>query len=328
MTAARKPRPLNLSSHTELSTLSHCERRWWYKYVQKIKDARSPAMILGITLGQCCNEFWLGNDWRRMLRTIILCAEAEASGFVPELADVDLIDLERVTAEPFADAYWLMQRYDRQYASMYPKVKVLGQEIDCRAKIPGTTQVHQAIIDELWQIGKRKYMVERKSFGRNDKSDLVDYDPQLTNNFWVAQEHLGIKLDGIIWDGIYTHHWTPTKPTQGQLIEEVLQKPGCGEWEKRYPTKAAQRDWAREQVELHPGLDRLDSESFQMLWLDRTPKHIEAAQKEIAGQLRRRAQLRKGVQPMRNIGPFCKNCPAKVQCFEDLAFPQAFDVEP
>jgi hypothetical protein len=317
--ATRKPRPLNLSSHTELSTLSQCERRWRYQYVDKIRGEKSEAMIRGIVLGQCCNEFWKGIDWRPMLRTLVLLAEAEANGFVPELEDVDLIQLEMVEAQPYADVYWLMKRYERQYEGMLGKVKVLGQEIDCRAKIPGTTQVHQAVLDELWQIGKRKYMVERKSFGRNDKAELVDYDPQLTNNFWVAQEHLGIKLDGIIWDGIYTHRWVPERPTQKAVLEDAPA-------DVLAMKATEQRDWARLKVAAHPGIERPDSDSFQMLWLDRTPKHIEAAQREIRGQLRRRAQLRKGNDPIRNIGPFCKNCPAKVQCFEDLAFPQAFDV--
>lgn len=321
MTAARKPRPLNLSSHTELSTLSQCERQWWYKYVKKIKSEQSPAMVKGIVLGIACNAFWRSESW----------PFAVAQWVCEEGADPNLIEINEITEDPFADVVWLMHRYERQYADMRSKVKVLGQEIDCRAKIPGTTQVHQAILDELWQIGRRKYMVERKSYGRNDKSDLVDYDPQLTNNFWVAQEFLGIKLDGIIWDGIYTHHWTPTKPTQGQLIaeriaEEEAGNGGPGTSAFAGATKVWQREWAREAIEAHPGIDRPDGDSFQQIRLDRTPKHIEAAQQEIRGQLRRRAQLRKGVQPMRNITQWCKGCPANKECFEDLAFPQAFDV--
>jgi PD-(D/E)XK nuclease superfamily len=301
-------RPLNLSSHTELSTLSQCERRWWYQYVQKIRGEASLPMILGSTMGECCDEFWLGNDWRRMLRTLVLLAEAEANGYVPEIAGVDLIDLDRVTVEPYATAYWLMQRYERHYAKLLPRVRVVAQELDCRATIPGTKQKHQAIVDEIWELDGAYWMVERKTYGKTDKLNLVDVDPQLTNNLWVAAKDTGMKFAGIIFDGIYTYHWKPEKPTQKQLIEET----GCS------------RDEARERVESHPGIDRPDSESFEMLFLDRTAKHIAAAQLEIGGQLRRRAQLRRGVRPIRNIGPFCTNCAAKSVCFEDLSFPQAF----
>jgi len=320
MTAARKPRPLNLSSYSELSTLSHCERRWYYQYVEKIRGEQSPAQLLGTLLGLCCNQFWLGRDWRDVLR--------DEAAETPELAgavDLDYILEYAEAGDPVATAYWLMRRYEREYADMLPTVKVLGQEIDCRAKIPGTQQTHQAIIDELWKIGRRTYMVERKSFGRNDKADFVDYDPQLTNNLWVARESLGMKIDGIIWDGIYTHRWVATKPTQAQVLEAGLASGESGT-ALRALNKTEQREWARAEVARHPGVDRPDGDSFQMLWLDRTDKHIAAAQKEIGGVLRRRAQLRKGVQPIRNLGPFCKNCPAQSNCFEDLAFPQTIEV--
>lgn len=320
MTAARKPRPLNLSSHTELSTLTQCERRWRYQYIDKIRGDKSLPMILGSTMGVTCDAFWRHEDWRMALAVIICEAEAEAGGYEP--SPPDAIDLDQVTAEPYATAYWLGQRYERFYADMLDEVEVEYTELDCRAKIPGTTQVHQAIIDNIFKIGRRRYMVERKTYGKTEKLDLVDVDPQLTNNLWVAREHTGLKIDGIIFDGIYTYRWKAEKPTQQQLIDEALAAEG-------FPVGVStmkpneRREWARAAVLAHPGVDRPDSESFEMLFLDRTPKHVAAAQKEIAGQLRRRAQLRRGVQPMRNIGPFCKNCPAKSDCFSDLAFPQS-----
>jgi hypothetical protein len=315
-------RAKNLSSHTELSELTSCERRWWYKYVKGIRGEASDPMILGSTMGVLCDAFWRHEDWRQELAGIV----AEAGGGIP-----DLIDLDQVTEEPYATAYWLMQRYERHYANMLDSVEVVYTELDCRAKIPGTNQVHQAIIDNIFamktgmKIGKKKlhFMVERKTYGRMEKLDFVDVDPQLTNNLWVAQEVLGIKIDGIIFDGIYTYRWKAEKPTQKTLIEEAIcaadttQPDAFDTWAKK-----RQLEWARAEVERHPGVERPDSESFEMLFLDRTPAHIEAAQEELKGQLRRRAQLRRGVRPNRNIGPFCKNCPAKSECFSDLAFPQ------
>ena len=315
----RVTRAKNLSSHTELSELTSCERRWWYKYVKGIRGEASDPMILGSTMGVLCDAFWRHKDWRPLL-----CAYIGDEG-----VDFDYIDLDLVTEEPYATAYWLMQRYERHYANMLDEVEVVYTELDCRAKIPGTNQVHQAIIDNIFamKIGKKKrhFMVERKTYGRMEKLDFVDVDPQLTNNLWVAQEVLDIKLDGIIFDGIYTHRWKAEKPTQAQCIVDGIENQVYltdARCELAEATKKEQTEWARAAVERHPGVERPDSESFEMLFLDRTPKHIEAAQEEIKGQLRRRAQLRRGVRPNRNIGPFCKNCPAKSECFSDLAFPQ------
>lgn len=335
----RPKRPANLSSHTELSTLTQCERRWWYNYVQKIRGEASPQMILGSTMGVCCDAFWLGEDWRLALATLITVAEAQAGGY--EASPATDINLDLVEAEPYATAYWLMCRYERHYEHMVGKVKVIAQELDCRATIPGTKFKHQAIIDEVWEIDGRNWMVERKTYGKTDKLAMVDVDPQLTNNLWVAREHTGLKFAGIIFDGIYTYHWKAEKPTQQQLIDEAIalswSSNGGPFWAEGSHmgdgykiadlTKTAQRDWARAQLEVHPGLDRPDSESFEMIYLDRTEKHIKQAQVEIVGQLKRRAQLRRGVHPNRNLGPFCTNCPARSQCFEDLAFPQDVEVD-
>ena len=314
----RPKRPANLSSHTELSTLTQCERRWWYSYVLKIRGEASLPMILGSTMGVTCDAFWRGDNWEEVIAALV-CEEG---------ADIDSIDVDTITEEPYATAVWLMRRYERHYEYMRPKVKVIAQELDCRATIPGTKFKHQAIIDEVWEIDGRNWMVERKTYGKTDKLAMVDVDPQLTNNLWVAREHTGMKFAGIIFDGIYTYRWKAEKPTQKALIEEDIANVDVIDGiTLESMKKADQTDWARAALERHPGVDRPDSESFEMLYLDRTAKHIKQAQIEIVGQLKRRAQLRRGTHPNRNLGPFCTNCPARSQCFEDLAFPQDVEVD-
>lgn len=318
---ARKPRPKNLSSHTELSTLSQCEMRWAFKYVEKLEFPASIQMELGSLVGRLTNVFWRHEDWRQAL-AVELCEED---------ADVNSIVLAEVEEQPYADAFWLMERYERHYEHMLKDVRVIADEFDARANIPGTRQNHQAIIDNLWEIKNKLWMVERKTYGRTDSLDMVDVNPQLTNNLWVARTALGADIEGIIYDGIYTYRWKAQKPTQKDLIEQrvmhELEHPVAGTTPFGEIPKKLQTEWAREAVEKHPGVDRPDSESFTMLYLDRTEKHITAAQIEIRAQLKRRDALRRGADPMRNLTTWCNNCPAKSTCFERLAFPQDIEID-
>lgn len=308
----RPPRPKNLSSHTELSTLSQCEMRWYFKYVEKLEFPASVQMELGSLVGRLTNVFWHGGNWRAML----------AAELAEEGADVELIDLAALEAQPFADAFWLMERYERHYEHMLKDVRVIADEYDARASIPGTRQKHQAIVDNLWEIKGKLWMVERKTYGRTDSLDMVDVNPQLTNNLWVARTALGQDIEGIIYDGIYTYRWKAQKPTQSALLEGLPATSPILALKK-----AEQREWAKAAVEAHPGVDRADAESFTMLYLDRTEKHIAAAQLEIRAQLKRRDALRRGSDPMRNLTTWCNNCPAKSECFERLAFPQDIEID-
>lgn len=66
---------------------------------------------------------------------------------------------------------------------------------------------------------------------------------------------------------------------------------------------------------------RPTSDSFEMLWLDRTDDHIAEALLEVDGALQRRRRLRAGGRPLRNIGPACSWCPVRGACHEALSFP-------
>lgn len=293
---------------------------WHLHYVEGIRGEQSDAMLLGSICHSLANAFWRPSDgspgdWRSELAAMV-CEED---------ADPNLIDVATIEAEPYATAHWLMERYERHYAPMLGTVRVLSEEYDARAAIPGTRNKHQAIIDNVWEIAGKLWMVERKTFGRQGKSSQVDVDPQLTNNLWVARDALGLDIQGIIWDGIYTYRWKAEKPTQAALIAEALAGPNGGVFGDS--TKKFQTEWAREKLLTHPGLDRPDSESFEMIYLDRTDKHIAAAQAELRAALSRRNALRRGAVPVRNLGPFCGNCEAQTECFERLAFPQSVDID-
>lgn len=315
-------RPLNLTSHTELSTLAACEMKWHLRYREGIKGEPSDALILGRLIDVAAAHFWRndGVSWK-----FTLAAEVVEQGLTEEIPDLDFID-DAEDLEIAARAYWLMKRYERHYADDLADVRVVGQQLDLRARIPGTKQSHQAIIDEIWEVDNELWMVERKTYSRNDSPEFADVSPQLTNNLWVARAN-GFDCKGIVYDGIYTYRWKPEKPTQKQLVEErSVAEPPQSSWHKL--PAGEKREWARQTVEHHPGIDRPDEESFTRLWLPRTDKHIAAAQEDIRAGLSRRAALRRGAKPMRNLGPLCKrNCEQKAECFERLAFPQEFEID-
>lgn len=307
-TSKRGKRPANMTSHSELSTLSQCEMRWHLRYREHVKGDQSDALRLGSLFHLGAAAHWRGDSWRDVL----------AAEIVEEGADASLIDLNAIEEdEVVSTVVWLLKRYVRHYEHL--DVKVVAQELDLRAKIPGTAQVHQAIIDEVWEVNGRLWVVERKTYGRQDRTTLADVDPQLTNNLWVARAN-GYDAHGIVFDGAYTYRWKPEKPTQAQLMEELRSGYHGGNWSTASSTVL--RAEAKRVQETHPGIERPDSESFDMLWLDRNDEHIAAAHGEIRGAIQRRNSLRRGAAPLRNIGPFCKSCDGRTQCWSRLAFPQ------
>lgn len=311
--STKTKRPANLTSHTELTALSQCEMKWHLRYREHLKGDDSDALILGRLIDRAAAAFWRGDDWVAALIEAVADDDVDTDKVDPTLWDA-VVDMEVP-----AKAFWLMQRYERTYTDDRKRITVVGQQLDLRAKIPGTQQVHQAIIDDIWQddLG-RLWMVERKTYGRNDRIEMVEVDPQLTNNLWVARAN-GYDCVGIVWDGIYTYRWKTEKPTLTQLEAEIV----AGDWAGG--TKQELRVLAKQLQERHPGIDRPDEDSFSLLWLDRTDEHVRAAQADIRAGIARRNALRRGAKPVRNLGPLCKGCGQKPECYARLAFPQ--DVE-
>lgn len=262
------------TSHTELSTLAQCERRWHYRYRARLTEPASPELQLGTMMDRAAAAFWRGDSWSDALNE-----EAHELGLIETAPDHEYLD-EVPELEPLARAVWLMRRYEKHYADTRSTVTVLGEQVELSAVVPGTSQRHRAVLDAIWQLGDDLWVVERKTYGRQDRINLVHVDPQLTGNLWLARAN-GVAARGVIWDGIYTYRW--------------------------------KRD------------ARPPRESFQMLFLDRHDDHVAAAQRELRAAISRRAAIKRGAVPMRNIGPLCNRCGYREKCFEGLAFPQ--DIE-
>lgn len=293
------------TSHTELSTLTDCEMRWWLRYGEDVKGEPGPALLLGRLMHTLAGTFQKDGDWRQVLKAEV----ANAGG-----GSAEHVDLAYLEDDVFGKAYWLMQRYERHYADDY-LLNIVAQELDLKATIPGTGFTHQAIIDEVWRDPAGDlWVVERKTFSDRRRIASVEYDPQLTGNLWVAKEN-GIDAVGIVFDGIYTKQWVRERPTQASILAELE-----AEVPRRRSTKADLRALAKVLQAEHPGVDRPDSESFVRLWLDRSDAQIEGALLELEAQVQRRQDLSWGAKPTRNIGPHCDRCDQRGPCLERLAF--------
>lgn len=306
-------RPANITSYSEMSMLASCEQKWSLRYREHLKGDDSQALQLGRLVDIGVSALLKGEDWYGLLQRTV--AEEGADWSYVVLQDIE---------GPASTADWLIRRY-RDYYGLPPQV--VATQLDLTAKIPGTAQIHRAIIDELWSVDGELWVVERKTYGRNDRLQLVDVDPQLTLNLWVAREN-GYDCKGIVFDGIYTYRWKPEKPTQGDMMNQILADPlRYGEMWKDVSQKVL-REKAKALIEESPGIDRPAADSFDRMWLDRTDEHIAEAIKEVKGGLQRRNALRRGARPMRNIGPSCRSCAQRPTCFERLGFPESvLDIE-
>jgi hypothetical protein len=265
-------------------------------------------MLLGTLIHTGVRAFWAHEP--------IIDAMAEAAGI-----DVGVFNHLAESVDPYSKAVWLMDRYSRYYADN--DYTVIGAEMEISSRIPGTSILVVSHVDHLVKTGDDNlWLVERKTMSDWSRLDLIDVDPQLTLYYWNLRMN-GYDVYGIMFDAIRTYRWKPEKPSQKDVIA-AAENEGM-EW----PTTKARTEWAREQVLWHPGIERPLSESFSQLWLDRTDEQVESALKWArAIEDRRQALKVTPADAIRNIGPLCKACFYRDDCFEQFAFPHTeFEVE-
>ena len=148
------------------------------------------------------------------------------------------------------------------------------------------------------------------------------------------------ELYGVLFDFAYTYRWKLQKPTQKELIEAEMEQvaksdfPGYRApwnempWLGEDPAESKRKTaWARQAVANHPGIEaHADSESFEQQWLDRTSAQVDAGLQWAQNILERRYALTQSLPErpptVRNIGPSCKFCDHKANCYGEMAFPQ------
>lgn len=276
-----------------MSLLAACEKAWHYRYVLKDKRPPSDQMYFGTGFHAFADLWWDGASVDEALAQI---------------------DTSNMYADDVGRLRWLANRYDEMYRNDRDtgRVKIIGTNIKMTAMLGDVEVVGWfdfiALIDGLLYLG------ERKTMGDWRRLDTLDVDMQVSDYAWLAQQN-GLPIAGIVYDAVRTYQWNPEKPTQKFVIAKA-EAEGM-----TWPTNKARTEWARAEVERHPGVERPVYDSFQWLTLLRTPEQIEEAVLEMQTVLRRKAVLVEGERPMRNIGFSCKTCPFRERCYDEMAFP-------
>ena len=281
-------------SFSELDTLATCEQRWRYRFPLGYEQEPSSAMTRGTGLHEITGTWWETGE----VRTAAEVSNTEQLNYTDE--EAELVD-------------WIIARYIRHYANWRPRVKVLGTELEFSAPnalAEGITVVGH--IDQVWEMDDLIIIREAKSMADWRRLDLVDVTTQESLYGWGARQ-LGIEWDSILFDAIRTYRWKPEKPTQKQILEDLGTNP--------FATKKAATEWARKEVERHPGVDRPDADSFEYRWLHRTTDQINSALLWSASVIDRRDALLKTEMPIRNIGTSCQGCSFQEDCWSAMSFP-------
>lgn len=306
-----------VTNYSELNTIAMCERRWAFGYeLHKEEEGKKVGLHRGTLLhigkgrwstglGATLPEEWeddMGPGGR----------PGEQQRYLLSDFDPDVVESAR----------WLLDRYAAHYGDAPPPDwKLLATEPWLSGMIGGEKVVGRA--DNLWEIDGNVWLDETKSYGSKGRTAFLAVDPQPSIYFTLVKQTFGLDIHGILWDGIYTHRYAKTRPTQAELIadRERIGLPIA------FDTKKAAQDWARSEL----ATGRYDKEqppelSFEREWLDRTPMALEAQGYAVNAAVRRMEHLREVSQAglsiiertMPNIGQTCNGCGHKNRCWAQL----------
>lgn len=183
------PKPEGAISFSELSTLAHCEQKWWYRYEEELEGGdQSNALYLGKLVGILTAQLRAGLSWQL------------SSAWDDEWPE-----------EVIYTAQWLMERYEAHYGDPLTEgalvaSRVVATELELTATLPSGLQVY-GFVDQLIEDHEHKlWLVERKTMKDWGRLDYISADPQLTIYAWLVREN-GWNVTGIAYDAIKTYRW-------------------------------------------------------------------------------------------------------------------------
>lgn len=303
---------------SEFWALAGCEQRWVYGYLQQEHEVgERRGLNLGTLLhlggdlwnqGQYAENVWLPEEWTDDINT---------GGKPGEPQTRYLKDFDPQVVE---DARWLLNRYVAHYGPVPPSSwrmidserwlsAAIGPNLLLVGRTDGVLRIEgdPEIPDGLW-------LMERKSYGAKGRLNYVHVDPQLVIYKRLVEAEYGEPITGVLYDGFYTYHWKPEKPTLAAIIEAAGGADGA-----QWPTKKAATEWARHEQAKHPGIERPASESFERRFPDISEEMVAVGERYIAAAVRRRAQLvADPSQAMPNVGHSCNSCGFKARCWAEL----------
>jgi hypothetical protein len=302
---------------SEFWSLTGCEQRWAYGYLRGQEEPGERRALHQGTLIHLGLDRWnrgmganLPGEWTDDINTGGKPGEERTlrlADFDPEVVDNALWLLGR-----YRDHYgagppssWLMIDSERWLSTALDELKLLVGRTDGVLEIEGDDEIP----DGLW-------LLERKSYGGKGRLDYVHVDPQLVIYSMLVEAEYGRKLTGVVFDGIYTYHWKPAKPTQGAVMEE---RDAVNPAWRVHLTPTEQREWARAEVAAHPGVDRPAAESFERRYVDISDEMREVGKNYLYAAIRRRQVLKNDpAQALPNIGQLCRSCGFRPQCWSNL----------
>lgn len=294
---------LNATSYTELSLLADCEKKWEYRYVNRVRSDQSVAQARGSAIHEAVARWW--DDPTLPMAVINPWPEGRPED--PE--EVALVE-------------WLLKRYEEHHGPgrRAGSLRMIGHELYFEHPVPGTNVMLRAYVDGLGlDADGQMWLVERKTMKDWQRLDLLEVDQQISLYIWLAQV-IGLPVKGVIFDAIRTFRWKLEKPTLADIEADLIEHGLSGY------TKKGLRELAKQLQEEDPGVERPAAESFHVAWLDRSPEHIAEALADVQAGAQRRALLANGARPLRNLGRSCGWCDHKPACWAALSF--GIEIEP
>lgn len=184
-------KPVRIS---EVSTLTLCERKWWYRYAEGA-DEFSPAMTLGTLLHAWVQEWWVTPGGYRDIDFAKVLAR------IPE----DRQDL--ITEEIRSTAEWLLLRYDHVYQPTHHEWTVEGIEVEMEVDLGGGLLAQgRADLFVYHKPTKLLFLDETKSMNDWRRLETLTVDPQVTHYYALARRS-GYDIEGVLYDAIRTYRW-------------------------------------------------------------------------------------------------------------------------
>lgn len=305
---------------TEFNTLAACERKFVYAYHLNLEEQGEKR---GLHLGTLCH-LWHGR-WLLGLGATLPDIWQDDINTGGKPGEVRMLSLEDFDPALVTRARWLAERFVKVYGSQPPSSwTVISAEEWMTREFDWGTLVGRS--DGFVEIDGQLYLIEVKTYGaKPGPLAYAQVSPQLGCYSLLAESTHGRRPFGIIYQGIYTYQWKPSKPTQADLIAKREATEGR-EWDWTAEPGGKQA-WARAAVAAHPGYEREPEESFQQLEVELGDDHLRTAELYLASALKRRADLLGGEHPIPNVGRDCSWCGFKARCWNDLGGVEEAEIE-
>jgi hypothetical protein len=197
-------------SYSSATTMGACEKKFSYRYLQRLPEEPTPAMAKGSLFHRGARAWWSGGSWE---------AEVKSAGEEWIAANPEAM----AVPDWIPDCSWLLQRYASMYEAEREAVEVVGTEIPFRLRLPGRYAWLVGSMDMVLRIGGRLWVVEIKTMADFDRLEAFTWDSQLTLYYWAAAE-LGMAPWGILLEAAKTYRWKNPRPVEDSFQRRWLDR--------------------------------------------------------------------------------------------------------